>query len=919
MDIKKLIVKNKAMKNKKENVKDASVKPSVLGIDEIEAEFKENPSIIKESTSPKEPKVKKQSAEAPKKEGEEHTEGVREPSNTSVMERLSPRGFMLSMFSLNNKKQTASYCRYIDHLKKERAKTVEHEPERFAVSADKGLSWKNVGERIDDGFTNLTKRGSTKTIGRILWTNIMTFFNLLCFAVAGCLIYTAIAIDGSAWANMFFMVVILANISIGIIQEIKAKLTIERLSLISAQKVRTIREGVEYKLSPDDLVLDDVIVLTTGNQVPADCILLEGVMEANESLLTGESNPIAKKVGDKVLGGSFIVSGTVRLRVDAVGKANYIQTLAQGASKYNRPKSELLSSLKLIIRAIGFILVILGTVLIIRTGDNLGWDFTNSDMVTKTAGAIIGMIPAGMFLLTSMALAVGVINLAKSNTLVQELYCIEMLARVDVLCLDKTGTITDGTMKVADVVEIKNSTDYTVKEIISSMLFALEDNNQTSVALGEYFSRDCIVKATDVVPFSSARKFSAVSFAGIGTFFLGAPEFVLKDMNERVDEKIGRFASQGYRVLCLAHSKTVMKDGDLPAANGITPVALITIQDHVRKEAPETIKWFYDNGVDIKIISGDNPITVSEVAKRAGVKDADKFISLEGMTVADVRSFAKEYTVFGRVTPEQKLILVKELKNSGRTVAMTGDGVNDILALREADCSIAMATGSEAARNVSHLVLLDSNFSSMPRVVIEGRRVVNNVQKSSSLFLFKTLFTIMLVLFAIFQKDTLYIFEPKNMYMLEFLIIGMPCFFLALEMNSARIKGKFIFNVIKNSFSGAVVVVFNILLLYVFENLNLLGVNQDNFLTLCIFCTTITGFMMLFKLVQPLNVYRGILISVVVVLLVFSVFYLGGFFGLVALNEYNVLLLIIIAQACYPMVAFINNSLAKVNLTTQFK
>ena len=832
--------------------------------------------------------------------------------------------FSNTVFTDRNRMEVASYKRYIDKIRKAAAKNIGSrkppKPTRFNVDAAKGLANEQVAERVANGQINYTKRGSTKTVGRILFTNIVTFFNLMCFTVAGFLFFVGATMTAAAYFDLFFLVILLLNISIGIIQEIKAKFIIEKLSLVAGARVKVIRNGEQAKISIDDVVLDDVVVLANGQQIPADSIVLDGVIEVNESLLTGESNPIQKNKGDKIFAGSFVVSGVCSARVDKVGPDNYIQTIARGASRYARPKSELLMSLRRIITTIGIIIVPLTAILIIS--QLVGVDLNNSaevgDKIRTCAGAIIGMIPMGMFLLTSLALAVGVINLAKSNTLVQELYCIEMLARVDTLCLDKTGTITDGTMKVCDVIEVKNSSSYTIREIIASMLWALNENNQTAIALGNHFDRNGILKAVNTVPFSSSRKLSAVSFEGEGTYIIGAPEFILHDVNEKVDEKVARFASQGYRVLLLARASGGIKNGEIP--DGAKPVAIITIQDHIRREAPETIRWFRDLGVDVRVISGDNPITVSEVARRAGIVNAEKYISLEGMSPVEVRAAVNEYTVFGRVTPEQKLILVKELKNKGRTVAMTGDGVNDILALREADCSIAMATGSEAARNVSHLVLLDSNFSSMPKVVMEGRRVVNNVQKSSSLFLFKTVFTFMLIMFGI-MAGTGYFFNTSDLFMLEVFVIGVPSFFLALEINDQKIKGKFIFNILKNAFAGATVAVVGIIILYLCMTFGAFAISWDEFITMSIFITVGTGLMVLYRLIKPLNVYRGLLFAVMLALVLVFIFEISGFWPAGTRSEYlaklgyqSILVLVIMLQAAYPLIGFVNDMLAKIRL-----
>ncbi|MCL2229435.1 MAG: HAD-IC family P-type ATPase, partial [Firmicutes bacterium] len=487
-------------------------------------------------------------------------------------------------------------------------------------------------------------------------------------------------------------------------------------------------------------------------------------------------------------------------------------------------------------------------------------------------------------------------------------------ARVDTLCLDKTGTITNGTMKVCDVVEIKNSTEYTIREIISSMQFALQDNNQTAIAIQDHFGSQMVMRATNVLPFSSSRKLSAVTFADEGTYIIGAPEFICKEgSNVKIEEKIRRFASQGYRVLILAHSKGQIKNKIIPS--DAKPMAIITLQDNIRADAPATINWFKENGVDVRVISGDNPITVSEVAKRAGVEGAEKYISLEGLSPIEVRNIAQEYTVFGRVSPEQKLILVKELKNARRTVAMTGDGVNDILALREADCSIAMAAGSEAARNVSHLVLLDNDFAALPKVVAQGRRVINNIQKTSSIYLFKTMFVMLLVVFSILTGMQ-YPFQPINMLLIEFFVIGLPTFAIALEINDKPIKGKFLLSVLRNALSGAVVIIINVTVLFIFQQVGGIFDLTDpaQFTTMLVYTTTITGVFMLWKIVQPLNLYRTSLMLLITTLIILVSIYGREILELAVIDRQNILLLIILLQASYPMIAFVNNLLGKIRL-----
>ncbi|MBQ8427046.1 MAG: HAD-IC family P-type ATPase, partial [Clostridia bacterium] len=569
-------------------------------------------------------------------------------------------------------------------------------------------------------------------------------------------------------SQFFFVFFYVANITIGIVQEIRAKKCIDRLSIVANKNVKAVRDGQIVELCPTDIVLDDVILLETGNQIPTDCKILIGEVEVNESLLTGESIPVKKQVGDLILAGSFIVAGSCSAQAERIGSENYVETLSAKAKQYKKPNSEIMNSLKLIIKVIGFIIVPIATAFMIKSTLVVNLDLPSA--VLGAATVIIGMIPAGMFLLTSVALAVGIIKLAKHNTLVQDLYSLEMLARVDVICFDKTGTITDGNMSVKEVVPV-NEHNFDVSSIMSSTLCALKDNNQTAIALKNYFGEKQSYEPISVLPFNSARKLSAVTFREIGSYAFGAPEFVLSN-NEfiKLKEKINSFASQGLRVLVLAHTNKTIEGDVFP--DDFSPIALIIITDNVRPDAIETIKWFKDNGVTVKVISGDNPITVSEVSKRVGIDNADKYISLEGMSDEDVFNVANEYTVFGRVSPEQKAILVKALRQAGHVTAMTGDGVNDILALKEADCAVSVASGSDSARNVSHLVLMDNNFNSMPNVVYEGRRVINNVQCSASLFLMKTIFTMLMGIITLclpYMKT--YPFVASQMIILEVFVI----------------------------------------------------------------------------------------------------------------------------------------------------
>ena len=655
--------------------------------------------------------------------------------------------------------------------------TVDFEKaERFFPSPEQGLSSAQVSQRKSDGFTNKVERKVGKSYAAIFVGNIFTFFNML-----GLFIMVLMFALGS-YDNLFFSVVILANTFIGIIQEIKAKKSIEKLSILSAPVAVVIRDGEEKSIAVSEVVLDDIVKFETGKQIIADSQVVKGEVEVNEALLTGESVAIKKKEGDMLLSGSFVVSGSCLARAQNVGEQNYVEKLSARAKKYQKPKSELMRSINAIIKVLAIIIFPLGIGTFFVSYNNVH-DVTEG--LLKAAGSMIGMIPSGMVLLTSVALAVSVIKLARNKALVQDLYCIEMLARVNVLCLDKTGTITDGTMTVENVEMLGDVKDFEC--LMANYLGANEEKNQSSLAMAEKFGEKKDFEVKERIAFSSARKFSAVSFKGKGTVAVGAPGFVLKPC-EKTAEKIEQYSRQGKRVLLVGVSDGYIENDVMPS---LTEAALIVIEDKVRDDAVSIIDWFKKNDVAVKVISGDNPLTVSVIAKKVGIENAEKYISLEGLSDAEVIDAANKYTVFGRVNPDQKALLIKTIKSDGNTVAMTGDGVNDILAMKEADCAVAIAAGSEAARSVAHLVLMDSKFSSMPKVVREGRQVVNNIQNSSSLFLMKTTMTVFTTLLMIILGQA-YPFEPKNLYIIEFLVIGIPSFVLALRTNHDLIKGRFI-------------------------------------------------------------------------------------------------------------------------------
>lgn len=774
---------------------------------------------------------------------------------------------------------TVNYFKSLKRNRKKFAPIPLDQAERYSPDPDIGLNDEQVAERYEHDLVNFVAQKYSKSYRSIFVGNICTFFNLLCVLVA-----VALACVQAEISNFFFVIIFVLNILIGIVQEIRAKRAVEKLSLISSRTTHVIRNGTEKEISTQEIVLDDVICFSIGNQISTDCVVMDGTIEVNESLLTGESVSIRKQPGDTLFAGSFVTGGTCRARANKIGKENYIEKLSAKAKKYKKPHSELMHSMKMIITVVGIIIIPIAILMFLK--NNAVVDL--NEAVKRTATVIIGMIPSGMFLLTSMALAVGVVRLAKNNTLVQDLYSLEMLARVDVLCLDKTGTITDGRMKVSDCILLNNHTSNTISEIMGSMLCALNDNNQTSIALYNHFGHNNTLKPVKVLPFSSARKLSAVTFFEEGTYAFGAPEFVLKEVPEKLSKMVNQYASMGLRVLILAYSKnSITADNHIP--NNMKAIALITITDNIREDTIATIRWFKDNDVAVKVISGDNPVTVSEVARRVGIEGADNYISLEGLSERDVMDVANKYTVFGRVTPEQKAILIKSMKSAGRTVAMTGDGVNDILALKEADCAITVASGSSAARNVSHLVLMDSNFSSMPKVVHEGRRVINNIQHSASLYLMKTVFTMLLSILTLVIPNKSYPFTPSMMLILEILIIGLPSFFLSLQANDNRVEGKFINFVISRALPGAILMVFSVLTVQLAQVLlGFEGIEEQIYVALQVYAMTFAGLIMLYRICQPFNVFRAALFSLVTIVTVlwaaFSCAYGSGILNLPAIT-----------------------------------
>ena len=755
-------------------------------------------------------------------------------------------------------------------------------PEENAII---GLTSEEVQERVQSGKVNGDQNVKTKSIPQILRTNIITFFNLL-FVVISVILLIFVPKNLDGLSNFGFLAIVIGNLFVGIFQELKAKRTIDKLSLLSAPKVTAIRDGEKVNIALKDIVLDDAIELSAGSQICADAIVMSGSLEVNESLITGESDPITKEVGDELLSGSFVISGTAISKVIHVGTDNYATKITQGAKKLKAQNSEIANSLTKFIKIMSFILVPLGIALF--SVKYFAQHNQLNDTVLTVMGTLIGMIPSGLVALTSAVFCVSVVKLSRHNALAQDLYCSEILARVDVLCLDKTGTITEGKMEVQEIIEKGANRDEIVKAL-TSLVRNIGDTNPTALAISDYTEKVAdYQKAVSIVPFSSARKYSGINLEN-GSLLMGATEFIFKDMDDALKQEIESYSARGMRVIAVAKGASAMVDNALPS--GLELMGLILIADKIRAEAKDTLEFFREQGVTIKIISGDNPVTVKSVAARAGLVDAENYIDASTLTTEEmVYEAAEKYTIFGRVSPDQKLMLVKALKAKGHTVGMTGDGVNDVLALREADCSIAVASGSDASKNVSKLVLLDNNFASMPKVVAEGRRCINNLQRSAALFLIKTLYNCAFAfLFMILSADLPFL--PKNLTLVGYITIGPPAFILALEPNKEIVKGRFMPTVIRNALPCSIAIVIAVLTVYLASpSLNLPSAQIS---TVCVIVTVAIGLAFIVKLCIPFTKLRIALILALAIFFVacFFIPFTRTMFGLC--NEYNLDMLIL--------------------------
>ena len=754
---------------------------------------------------------------------------------------------------------------------------------RYQPDYKVGLTRGQVEDRISNNLVNYDDQPPTKTIKEIIISNFLTYFNIINLILGIAIIFGGIYGGQflNALKNCLFMGVIICNSVISTLQEVISKKTIDKLSVLAQSKVTGIRDGERVNLGIEEIVLDDVLEFKLGNQVVVDSVILNGEVEVNESFLTGEVTPILKKVGDTILSGSFIVSGSCIVRVEHIGRDNYISTISSEAKYDKRVNSVIMTSFEKMLKVLSVVIVPVGILLFINQMNVTDNNITSS--IFNTVGALIGMIPEGLLLLTSSVMAVSVIRLSRYHVLVQQLYCIETLARVDVICLDKTGTITEGAMEVAKIIPSDGISDSKLDELLSNYCYAFDSVNATMEALQAYYKNKGIWTVSDKKEFSSSRKFSAVRFDGYGSYYVGAPEFVLKDNYSLYKEKIDSLSD--YRVLVIAYSKDELVSKPV----GLKVLGFILIQDKVRKEAPDTLAYFKKQGVRVKIISGDNFKTVCSIAKRAGLDD------VHGMDATllkedNVDECLEKYDVFGRVTPNQKKMLIEHLQKQGHTVAMTGDGVNDVLALKKADCSIAMASGSDAAKNVSHLVLLDSNFSSMPKIVAEGRRTINNVERSASLLLIKTIFTCILVVICIFMKSE-YFYLPIHLSLITACTISIPSFILALEPNHNLVKGKFMLKVIGKSLPAALTVVFNVVMIVLYRQS--FQIDEELTSTLIVIMTGTTGFIFLNRLCRPFNVFRGCLFGLLVLLFTYVVMFQSSFFDLSQVTFDTILLYIV--------------------------
>lgn len=751
-----------------------------------------------------------------------------------------------------------------------------------SIDIKRGLTASQVSSRATDGRSNGGFEIKTKSTFRIICENVFTLFNLIN------LILAIMVFAVGSYRNALFMGVVICNTAIGIFQSIRAKRAIDKLSIISAPKARVIRDGEEQTIPVGEVVLDDIMILSSGMQICADAVVLEGECETDESLITGESDAIFKKSGDELFSGSFVVSGRVKAQAVRVGADSASGKITSGSKYIKKTNSEMMKSINLILKIVSVCIMPFGAIMLFKS--LCIFKHPVDEAVTSTTAALIGMIPEGLVLLTGIALAVSAIRLSRRETLCRDLYCVESLARVDVLCLDKTGTLTEGCMEIIETLPLGDHSDSDLDGALNAFVSAFPEPNSTLKALGERYSGGTSYVLRSTVPFSSARKWSAAEFDGLGTLVLGAPEFVLgKDPN--ISEICSKYTSKGLRTIILAHSPLSLppKTGELPGE--ICAMALIVLSDKLRSSAPATLDYFREQGVDIKIISGDDPAAVSQIARRAGFESYGNYVDMSRVSDDTIPDIAEKYSVFGRTTPDQKLSLIKALKAAGHKTAMTGDGVNDVLALREADCSIAMQSGSDAVRAVSQIVLMNSDFSSMPLVVREGRRCINNIRRSASLFLTKTIFSFLLTVVYLFLPLT-YPFKPIQLTLISAVIIGIPSFLLAMETNNERVSSGFLLHIFKRSAAGGISGALVVGLLTAAENIWSISPEAASTMATIIAATAFFG--TLFNICRPFTKPHTVMFAALLMLFAGAALLFPKLFYLVSLTLTQTVILIVL-------------------------
>ena len=760
--------------------------------------------------------------------------------------------------------------------------------ERIAADPQSGLSAEQVKRRFAQGENNYKVESSTLSVPEIVRSNVCTYFNLV-FAVIAVLL----AIVG-AWSDMLFLPIIVANTCIGIIQEVHSKKVLDKLSILNAPHAVVIRGGKRQEIPADQLVLDDIVEFSAGSQIPADAKVVSGELQVNESLITGESDEIEKREGDSLLSGSFVGSGKACARLEKVGKDSYISKLTLQATKSKKgEQSEMIRSLNYLIMVMGIIIIPIGIALFVQSF--IYNEGTFHDSITGMVAAIIGMIPEGLYLLTSVALAVSSVRLAQKKVLIHDMKCIETLARVNVLCVDKTGTITEPGMHVYDFSVLDGADQLEISQLLADFVAAQEKDNATMEALKAHFSNGSGMRAREVYSFSSETKYSGAVMNDGKSYVIGAPEFVLRGQFAQYQEQIATYSSKGYRVLVFAQYEGTLDRK--PLTEPVLPLCFVMLANPIRKGAKETFTYFAENDVDIKVISGDNPLTVSVIAAEAGIVGAERFVDASTLKEKeDYYRAVEEYTVFGRVTPSQKRMLVQALKEHKKTVAMTGDGVNDVLALKDADCSVAMASGSEAASNVAQLVLLDSDFSRMPSVVAEGRRVVNNIERTAALYIVKNIFSVILML------D--YPLEPSQVSLISMFTIGIPSFVLALEPNKELIRGHFLTNVLVRALPAGLTdfIVVSGLVIFCRE----FQVDLDCLSTSCTILVAIVGFMILHRIARPMNTGHIVMLVGVIAGWILCMLFGGSFFGITGISKQCEMLMVIFAIITEPVLRYLS-------------